>query len=225
MASRRDPPATAPTRAKRAGRGRPRKIGDTQLLEVAREVFLEQGIRATTAEVAQRAGVSEGVVFHRFQSKEQLFRAAMKLPEDAVPQMLMGALKALEGLELRHALERLATTLLDIGRVAVPLMMMSWSNPAQRCAPPYERKRAEFRVFLRRLVSFFELHMQQGRLRPSNPEVLARTFLGALYHYNMTRVLSDPEVPTIAEKEFAAGLVDLLLNGAAVPSTSLQSKR
>ena len=41
-------------------------ISKERLLVVAREVFLELGIRATTLEVAMRAGVAEGTIFHRF---------------------------------------------------------------------------------------------------------------------------------------------------------------
>src|SRR6188768_584747 len=64
-------------------RGRPPVISNERLLEVAREVFLEFGIRATTLEVATRAGVAEGTIFHRFKSKDELFRAAMNFDPDA----------------------------------------------------------------------------------------------------------------------------------------------
>src|SRR3954463_6836410 len=56
---------------------RPVSIKDETIIAAAREVFLERGIQATTAEVAERAGVSEGSVFKRFKSKVDLFRAAM----------------------------------------------------------------------------------------------------------------------------------------------------
>ena len=60
-------------------------ISKERLLEVAREVFLELGIRATTLEVAMRAGVAEGTIFHRFKSKDELFWAAMRFdPEEGL---------------------------------------------------------------------------------------------------------------------------------------------
>src|SRR4051794_1584575 len=66
-------------------RGRPPAISSERLLEVAREVFLEHGIRATTLDVATRAGVAEGTIFHRFKSKEELFHAAMRFdPHEAL---------------------------------------------------------------------------------------------------------------------------------------------
>ena len=56
---------------------RPVSIDDDVILRAARDVFLEHGVRGTTAEVAQRAGVSEGSVFKRWKTKEELFHAAM----------------------------------------------------------------------------------------------------------------------------------------------------
>ena len=70
-------------------------------------MFLERGIRATTLEVAKRAGVSEGAVFHRFKSKEGLFSAAMDFDHEEAPNLLLKALGEVEGLELRDALVKM----------------------------------------------------------------------------------------------------------------------
>src|SRR5215204_535534 len=78
-------------------RGRPPVISTERLLAVAREVFLELGIRATAAEVATRAGIAEGTIFHRFKSKEELFRAAMNFDPDA-GRRLVEELRARAGL-------------------------------------------------------------------------------------------------------------------------------
>ena len=103
MTNKRPPPVSADgAPERRPRRGRPRSIDSEQLLTVAREVFLERGIRATTLEVAVRAGVSEGALFHRFKNKEGLFRAAMELPAEQVPELLLEAVQRLHDLELRE---------------------------------------------------------------------------------------------------------------------------
>ncbi len=56
---------------------RPITIKADDLLEAARQVFLKKGTQATTAQVAERAGVSEGTLFKRFGTKADLFRSAM----------------------------------------------------------------------------------------------------------------------------------------------------
>ncbi len=68
---------------------RRKTISDEELLAVARQVFREQGHTATTREVARQAGISEGVLYQRFGSKEQLFFAAM-IPREPEFDALLG---------------------------------------------------------------------------------------------------------------------------------------
>jgi AcrR family transcriptional regulator len=209
---------------KRSRPGRPPSIDSAVLLSVAREVFLERGFRATTLEVATRAGVSEGVLFHRFKSKEGLFSAAMNFDAEEAPHLLLAAVKEIETLEVREGLVKLSTTLLEIGRVALPIMMMSWSNPEACSEMPVARKRAGFRLFLKELGSYLERKMDAGELRRMDAEVLARALLGAVHHYATTRILIEPGDTVIPEGMYVRGLVDLLLNGA-VPSAETPSNR
>jgi AcrR family transcriptional regulator len=199
---------------KRAGRGRPQSIDSAALLAVAREVFLERGIRATTLEVAERAGVSEGVLFHRFKSKEALFSEAMNFDREEAPKILLSALRELEGVEPAEGLVKFCTTLLEIGRVAMPIMMMSWSNPQLSGATPFDKKRAQFSEFVKAFGAYFERKMDEGKLRRMDAEVLARAFLGSVHHYCMTGILIQAGEAVIPEGMFVRNLVDLLLYGA-----------
>ena len=185
------------------------------MLAVAREVFLERGIRATTLEVAERAGVSEGSLFHRFKSKEALFSAAMDFDHENAPDRLLAALREIEALDPPEALLRLSTALLEVGKIALPIMMMSWSNPNLCGATPFDKKKARFREFLKALGAYFERKMDEGKLRRMDAEVLARAFLGSVHHYCMTRMLDETDGAVIPEGMFVRGLVDLILNGAA----------
>lgn len=205
---------SGPAPKARSRRGRPPSIDTDALLQVARQVFLEQGFRATTQEVAEKAGISEGLIFHRFKTKEGLFRAAMNLPEEALPDLLLHAVEKLHGMELREALMRLASAVLEIGKVGIPLMMMSWSNPNVCNDMPYDKNKARFREVMKRLAVYFESQMESGKLRHVDPEIIARTFLGSLHHYCMTRILAGNEAGAIIpEGMFVRGLVDLVLDG------------
>lgn len=209
-----------PVRSRPGSRGRPPTIDSEHLLAVARQVFLERGIRATTLEVAERAGVSEGVLFHRFKSKEGLFSAAMEFDREEAPRRVLQAIESLEGLEVRDAIVKLATTLLEVGRVALPIMMMSWSNPQPCAVPMFDKKRTTFREVIKTLGGYFERQMELGKLRRMDGEVLARTLLGALHHFTMTRLLLEEEDGTVMpEGMFVRGLADLILNGAAASET------
>lgn len=208
----------------RPGRGRPPKISSEVLLKVAREVFLERGIRATTAEVAERAGVSEGTLFHRFKTKEGLFRQAMALSEDEIPELLIGAVESITDMPAEEALQALGTRLLGIGQVALPLMMMSWSNPTN-CGGPAERHVPRFRQFVRNLAGFFQKEIDAGRMRPVDSEVAARAFLGAIHHYCMSKLMTPDASWIVPEGMFLRGLVDLLLRGLLprAPEPSLRA--
>jgi AcrR family transcriptional regulator len=59
---------SAPERALRADAARNRE----RIIEAATEVFAEQGLEASTAEIAARAGVGEATLFRRFESKDEL---------------------------------------------------------------------------------------------------------------------------------------------------------
>jgi AcrR family transcriptional regulator len=215
-----------PSQPRATGRGRPPTIESEHLLAVAREVFLERGIRATTLEVAERAGVSGGVLFHRFKSKEGLFGAAMEFDRKEAPRRLLQAIEAIEGLEVREAILQLATTLLEIGRVALPILMMSWSNPQPCTGPIFDKKRSKFRDALKALGAYFEQQMERGKLRRMDGEVLARTLLGAVHHFAMTRILlEEDDGAVMPEGMFVRGLADLLLHGAASTETAPRNPR
>lgn len=208
-----------PAPAKRSPRrGRPPTIDSERLLEVARDVFLERGIRATTLEVAERAGVSEGVLFHRFKSKEALFSAAMDFDREEAPRRVLKAIEELQdqvGLEPRDAIVRIASTLVEVGRVALPILMMSWSNPQPCAVPLFDKKRSKYREILKTLGGYFEQQMECGKLRQMDAEVVARTLLGAVHHFVLARILlEDGDGSVMPEGMFVRGLADLILNGA-----------
>src|SRR5215470_8271638 len=102
---------------------RPARITDSQILVAARDVFLERGISATTAEVARRAGIAEGSIFKRFKTKLDLFRAAMQ-PTIDDPEWLK-TLAGHAGTDLRQALVSVGLQAIAFYRQLLPLKMMS----------------------------------------------------------------------------------------------------
>jgi len=206
---------------------RPVSISDDTLPEAARDVFLDHGIQATTAEVARRAGVSEGTLFKRFHTKDQLFHAAMTRAFEEESERFVGSLLERVGKgTLRGELEEVAVRGIEFFRKIVPLHMMSWSNPGRQGPPkPALNAAGEHRALEgRRLFeAYFEAERRLGRLRNVDVSIVARTFMGAIYNFAAMEVivgLDDP-LPMPAET-YARGLVDILLRGieadAAAPA-------
>jgi AcrR family transcriptional regulator len=189
-------------------------------LEVARAVFLEKGFRATTQEVAERAGVSEGSLFHRFRTKEALFRSAMNLDPVEIQLQIGNALTAAQDAPIDEALTAVGRRLLDLGKDHIPLMMMSWSNPEACSEPGHVERKAAYKQILYRLISYFDEQIRSGRLRTVDTECLTRVFLGSLHHYCMVRVMNpDSESVMIPEGMYLRGLVDLVLHGTLPPNS------
>lgn len=187
---------------------------------MAREVFLERGIRATTADVAERANVSEGTIFHRFKSKEALFRAAMQFDPEEVPEPFatLSALSETGPCDLRATLIDVGRRTVEVGRIALPIMMMSWSNPAgDYCFDAMiGKKQLGYRKAYANLRDFFAREIEAGRLR-AKAEVLSRVFMGSLHHFCMTELIfaDEPQVRALTADDYVEALVDLLLRGAS----------
>ena len=206
-------------------RGRPPVISRERLLDVAREVFLELGIRATTAEVAHRAGIAEGTIFHRFKSKEELFRAAMQVD----PDQAMAFVESLPGKagtgDLRATLVAFAEEFMRLARIAVPVMMMSWSNPeSDLCKGDTGERGERHRRVVRAISAFFEAEMRAGRLTRRNPEVLARMLLGSVHHFCMSELFAR-DVGGLSLSSFAAEVVDVLLAAGDAGAASVPKGR
>ena len=224
MAERRPEPAHSPRASNgRANgprlRGRPKVISNDELLQVARGVFLERGIRATTAEVAERAGIAEGTVFMRFKSKDALFRAAMCIDPNKLPPFVEALSGRVGKGDLRRTLVEFATSALEVSRHALPVMLMSWSNPGGEYALEKATERSEgYRRGFSAVRRFFEGEMRAGRLGPCNAELLTRIFMGSLHHYCLSELfLAQEEGKRLSPTAFAEGLVDMLLRATPRP--------
>jgi AcrR family transcriptional regulator len=108
--------------------GRKRTISDEELLETARVAFVELGIGAPAKEIARRAGVSEGVLFQRFTTKEDLFFAAMIPPAGTD----LSALLANPDLGGKELIRRVTLQLTAYFRLLLPSFIPLISHPAFR---------------------------------------------------------------------------------------------
>jgi AcrR family transcriptional regulator len=216
-------PSAAAESPNQRPRGRPRLISDAQILEVAREVFLARGIQATAEEVAERARVSEGTIFHRFKSKDALFRAAMQVDPEALPAFVESLARGVGKGDLRERLLHFASRMLELGRTAVPVMMMSWSNPTGEYGleKVLGRRDGCQRAF-QAVHAFFDRELSARHLHHEKAELFGRIFMGSLHHYCMSELFVGAENSAASRSKFSEGLVDVLLGAsghAAQPAT------
>lgn len=186
------------------------------MLDATRSVIRERGASTTTAEIAERAGVSEGTLFHRFGTKQKLYRAAL----ESLPVPWAATLESRVGRgAVFDELEALALDVLRFMDELMPLLSLSASMTEEQRA---RSKGIEGKRFGERAVAaYFGAEIRLGRLLPHDPEVIALTFLGALHSYAFNRYMQpDPRVLALPEKTFVRGLIQLLRGGLDPASIS-----
>jgi AcrR family transcriptional regulator len=183
---------------------RPASISNQQILDAARAVFLAHGLaKASTVDIARRAGVSEGSIFNRFPTKDALFRAAM---DDAQPPALALDCYVGQG-DLRENLRRITVESIHYLNNLLPKLMLRWSErerapKAEVCARPRE--------ILHSLTAFFKAEKGLGRVG-GDPPIIARMFMGSVWNYCFMLAVAGEQ--SMSVKTFAERLVAGLWQG------------
>jgi AcrR family transcriptional regulator len=197
-------------------RGRPSVIPEQVILDAARDVFLEHGLGATTAEIAGRAKVSESIIFYRYKTKAALFAAVLEHQAKAPP--IFDDLPARVGKgEIADHLFSVGEGLLGAARSMLPFFMMMRSAPAEFSRVLHDQKHPHpsFLHAVRRLSGYFEAEVERGRLRAVDTEILARAFLGGVFQHVAQQALFEAaDALPLAFPMFLRGFIDILLEGA-----------
>ncbi len=194
---------------------RPRTISDQQIVDAAREVFLEHGFSATTAEIARRAGVSEGTLFKRFSSKEELFAETIGLRDYHDWQRGIAALIG-QG-DVRLNLERIAWLFLEAARRIMPHLMVMWSRGhTPPVKPPAGRDpvRDPVKKDIEAIAHYLRAEIELGRLRPVDCEVVADALIGALSSHVHRELLIGPGIESA---RYVRSLLDMWWPGLQAP--------
>jgi AcrR family transcriptional regulator len=185
---------------------RPPSISSQQIVDAARAVFLAHGFtKASTVDIARRAGVSEGSIFNRFATKDDLFRAAM---DDAQPPAFALDRHVGRG-DLRQNLIRITVESVHYLNNLLPKLMLRWSErelaaQSDVCTRP--------RKILRVLTAFFKAEKVLGRVG-GDPPIIARMFMGSVWNYCFLRTVAGDR--SMSAKTFAERLIGGLWQGIA----------
>lgn len=193
---------------------RPRLVETEEILQVARECFLEGGPSVTTAVIAARLGVSQAALFKRFQTKEALMVAALA-PK---PAEWLGTLETpLAPPSAQGQLEGVIAALLAFVRRNSPAMNMlrcSGMDPARfreavgGVAPPV--------VALRVLAAWLTEGVRVGAIRTSDPGNLAMSLMGAVHGRVFVGQLLGPSEGLGDDDAFVRALVETIWRGVRV---------
>lgn len=194
---------------------RPLHFTDDALLQAAYDVFKEHGMEATTAEIARRAGASEGTLFKRFQSKLGLFHALLERTNELGRAWTDGfAARAGRG-KIEDELEEAANEGIEFFRLSAPLHMVSgMSSEHMKMAAKSWGDQHPAMEARRRIEGYFEAERRLGRIGKVDVEVVARIFQGAIYNFAVMEILTGPYEPSpLPQAKFVRHFVTTLLHG------------
>jgi AcrR family transcriptional regulator len=198
---------------------RPKAVADTEILRVARDVFLTQGASVSVAEIASHLGVSHTTLFNRFGSKEGLLVAALGVPESiewvrdlaagpddrAIPEQLIEHGKVLAAYFQRLQQGMAILQAAGIGRDRIYADRTAGSTPARG---------------FQAMVEWLSKAQAAGRLAQCDTQALATTVMGSLYNWSITAEICGHSTSSKAADKYVERFVDLLWQGVSTPTGS-----
>lgn len=192
---------------------RPRQTSDEQILEAARATFLAEGPSASTATIAESAGVSQALLFQRFGTKKQLLLTAL-LPSGPPP--FIALLEA--GPDARPLGEQMTELSMAIAHHLESVLPRFAVLAASGFAPQacFDKVNPSPPVMSHRAMSAWVERAQAAELiRPCDPKSLASAWLGSLHARAFASKVLGQALPGKSTDAYVADLIDLLTAGIA----------
>jgi AcrR family transcriptional regulator len=186
-----------------------------QIVRVAAELFSKSGFSGTTTkEIADRAGVSEAIIFRHFASKEALYSAIIDHKvQQAITQMRQHLDEAAARRDDRAFFGLFAFGLLEFhlrDRSFMRLLLFS-------ALEGHDLSRIFFnstvRIMRRDLLRYIKLRIADGAYRRVDAAVAARAFVGMLLYHIQVRTIFEVDDLKISNRLLADRFVELFLDG------------
>lgn len=201
MVTESDPAREALTEARRA-----------QILEAAIQVFAEKGFHgATVRDVARTAGVADGTIYNYFKNKSDLLVAmvAQMAELNQFSSQAAGLSGASTPEQLLYFILRNRFDLLERNRAQIQAILPSVVNDA-------ELRDHFYNMLVRPTLAVFEsiwrTQIDQGQVRPVNPQILVRA-VGAMFLGLAILDIAGDAVVRGSREALAEEVADLLLRG------------
>lgn len=187
-----------------------------QIIEIARQLFAENGYSGTTTqEIADAAGISNTLIFQHFSSKEKLFEAVIQASYGKRPlqEALDGRLQTDGDEEICHAI---AAQNFHYARETEGREMMRLLTYISLEKPSLFRQHLleEGAEAIELIADYFAQRIAAGVFRDLNPHIAAYAFLGMIRNYVWNlHILGEDALPDFPDDEVINTFTRIFLDG------------
>ncbi len=185
-----------------------------QIIDAAMHVFAQKGFaRATNKDIAREAGITPGLIYHYFDSKEALLKAIIEgrsplrivntLPPQALalpPEVFLHFIV----MQVLGILEE--ENFIQLIRVFLPEVVYN-QNTGSTISSAIQQ-------VLGFLESYFQSKMEAGELRKTDPVLIPQLLIGSVMAFVLRRnIIHDPQVLHYTHEQIADAVVETMLKG------------
>ncbi len=167
---------------------RNKTITDEEILAIARSLFLKEGAKASTRTLAKLVGISEAIIFQRFNTKEDLFFTAMVPPAAQLEAIF----------NIQPGEQEIVTNLISVSlqiviyfREVMPIFLSLVSHPAFDMQIFLKRHTMPRVQIVNRLVEYLHAEAELGRIQRGKVEAIAAMLLSHLHNLALSEHIGD----------------------------------
>ncbi len=197
--------------AKKNGRRASGQDRQASLIAAAATLFAAKGFNGTTTkEIAKAAGVSEALVFKHFPTKRRLYAAilAEKASLSELLEPMEAAVKARDDHRVFTMIARYRIRP-DVDSTFLRLLLFS-ALEGHELSEMFFGK--HLKVFYDHLASYIRTRIEEGALKPVDPLLAARAFIGVVVHHRLLHEIFNVPMHQ-SHEDTVATYVDLFLTG------------
>jgi AcrR family transcriptional regulator len=185
-----------------------------QIIDAAMRVFAQKGFtKATNKDIARAAGITAGLIYYYFESKEALLNAILETrsPLQVISSLPPEALALPPEMFLRMMIQRVLSimegeNMVGLIRVMLPEMI---HNPTISSIPA-----SLFQRVFGFISKYFEAKVVSGELRPIDTLLAIQVLIGSLIGFILRRqIIHDPIALAYSQEQIADAIVDTMMNG------------
>ncbi|MDQ2714321.1 MAG: TetR/AcrR family transcriptional regulator [Chloroflexota bacterium] len=185
-----------------------------QIIDAALRIFSQKGfLKATNKDIARAAGITPGLIYYYFDSKEALLQAILETRSPLTvlttlpPQVLALPPEMFFRFLIPRALGIIeGENFIGLFRVLLPEMIY---HPEMAAIP-----RGIIDHVIEILSGYLSAKIEAGELRSVDAALAAQTFLGCVIGFVLRRqILRDPSVLAYSHEEIANVIIDTVFQG------------